>query len=316
LRYDQASAVLQNLPTVKAMEILKALEENAPTVADPTAYVVAAAAEAAASAGAAGSQPALSDGSDLGGENLTPEERLRRRVDWMNHHLFLPEPLQYDRLAQDLLSLDSRQAMDILKKLEENVSTVRDPHAWVASAAQRLSMAGACAELTAATAVAAPALPSPPADPAERLRKRMHWMNTNVCLSSPLDFNALAPCLLRLEISQAMAVLKKLEESASTILDPNTYVTTAVDSLLAGGSAVAQGADAALDDALRKRVSWMNANVPLAVPLVYEQLSPALLALGDRAKAMEVLKKLESSALEVQDPNEYVNNMATAYLAV
>lgn len=67
------------------------------------------------------------------------------------------------------------------------------------------------------------------------------------------------------------------------------------------------------DDPLRSRISWMNENVSLAVPLNYEQLQPALLALGDQSKALEVLKMLESNASDVQDPNEYVGNMLTAY---
>jgi len=312
LRYDQASAALIGLPTMKQMEILKALEENAASIPDPSAYVVAAAAEAA-SAVQEGGLPSYGYDEDMGHPGESAEETLRRRIDRMNNHLFLPEPLQFDRLSSDLLILDLRQSIDILMKLEDNVSTVRDPHAWVKSAATRIQQqmaAGALVDTTPAVS------PRDLGNPEDRLRKRMGWMNTNVALSSQLDFEALAPCLLRLEISQAMAILKKLEEGASTILDPNTYVTTAVDALVAGGSSVAQGENSALDDALRKRISWMNANVPLAVPLNYEQLQPALLALGDRPKAMEVLKKLESNALEVQDPNDYVGNMATAYLAV
>lgn len=312
LRYDQASQALLGLNTVKQMEILKVLEENAASIPDPTAYVVAAAAEAASAAAEAAAQ---GFDEEFGGPDETPEDKLKRRIEWMNKHLFLPEPIQFERIAPDMLILDSHQSMDILKKLEEHVSTVRDPHAWVNSAAKKVQQqlaAGAILDITPSSST-----PRDMSDPTDRLRKRMNWMNANVALSSPLDFNQLAPILLRLEISQAMAVLKKLEEGSSTILDPNTYVTTAVDSLLVGGgSAVPQGESGALDDALRKRISWMNANVPLAVQLNYEQLQQALLALGDRAKAMEVLKKLESNALDVQDPNEYVANMATAYLAV
>lgn len=228
----------------------------------------------------------------------------------MNSHLPLAEPLSYDRLSPELLCLDPRQAMEVLKKFEENMSTIRDPHAWVSSAAKRLIEGGGVA------AEVPPSAPSTGSSSAEeRLMKRITWLNANVSLSSPLDYDQVAGSLLRLEIQQAMAVLKNLEENASTVLDPVAYVTSAVDNALMVGTVTLSSADTALDDALRKRVAWMNANVPLAKPLTYEQVAPSLLALADRTKAMEVLKGLEGSALEVEEPNEHVINLAAAYLS-
>ena len=127
----------------------------------------------------------------------------------MNSHLPLAEPLSYDRLSPELLRLDPRQAMEVLQKFEENMSTIRDPHSWVSSAARRLIERSSGAE--------------------DRLMKRITWLNANVSLSSPLDYDQVAGSLLRLEIQQAMTVLKNLEENASTVLDPVAYVTTAVD---------------------------------------------------------------------------------------
>eukprot|EP00421_Protoceratium_reticulatum_P020976 CAMPEP_0168387680 /NCGR_PEP_ID=MMETSP0228-20121227/16068_1 /TAXON_ID=133427 /ORGANISM="Protoceratium reticulatum, Strain CCCM 535 (=CCMP 1889)" /LENGTH=634 /DNA_ID=CAMNT_0008400919 /DNA_START=37 /DNA_END=1942 /DNA_ORIENTATION=+ len=295
LRYDQVSAVLQYVSPPRAMEILKALEESADSIPDPNAWVLAAAAEG-------GPEP-------HGDGTVTPEEKLKRRITWMNTHLTMVEPLSYDRLAPELLLLDPRQAMDVLKKLEENIMNEADPNGSVLTTArQKLVSPGAGAAEN----------PGQQAAPNERLSKRVSWLNLNVSLSSALDYDQIAPHLLRLEVSQAMAVLKALEENAPTVLDPNAYVQTASDNAyaraLAGGAGAPSGD--ALDDALRKRVAWMNANVPLATPLNYDLIAPALLALGDRARAMEVLKALEGRAMEVSDPNENVLTTANMYLAV
>merc|ERR1719330_685383 len=113
------------------MEILRALEENATTIPDPNAYVLAACAEGGNSAPIHEKR-----------EDVVPEEKLRRRITWMNGNLPLEVQLSYDRLAPELLALEPKQAMEVLKRLEENVSTVRDPHAWISGAVRRLDQAG------------------------------------------------------------------------------------------------------------------------------------------------------------------------------
>jgi len=305
LRYDQIAGALLHLPSQNAMGILKNLEENAVAIPDPTGYVLTMAAEA---------QPTTAALTDPN----APDEKLRRRVMWMNNHLTLPEPLVYERVAPDLLCLDPRQAMEVLKKLEENLPSISDLHGWVSSNARRAM------QNTPAAFPSTPAIGAPPvaggmaasATPEDRLKKRIGWLNGNVGLACQLDFDIAAASLLRLDITQAMAVLKSLEENAATVMDPHTFVSNAVESTIAARantvSNVAQ--DSALDEALRKRIAWMNSNVPLQKPIMYDLIGPSLMALGDRTKAMEVLKSMESSALNVEEPSEHIVNLAAAYM--
>jgi len=275
------------------------------TILDPTGYVLTMAAEA---------RPVSVAMTDTN----TPDEKLRRRVTWMNNHLTLPEPLVYERLAPDLLSLDCRQAMEVLKKLEENLPSISDLHGWVSSNARR-AMQSTPAALPSQAAIGAPPVGgsmAASAAPEDRLKKRIAWLNANVGLACQLDFETAAASLLRLDITQAMAVLKSLEENAATVMDPHTFVSNAVESTIAArANAVSNVApDSALDEALRKRIAWMNSNVPLQKPIMYDCVAPSLMALGDRTKAMEVLKSMESSALNVEDPSEHVVNLAAAYM--
>merc|ERR1719410_2161095 len=65
------------------------------------------------------------------------DEKIRKRVGWLNRNVQLAAELKYDRIAPLLLGLDSPIAMEILKSVEENAATVRDPTGYVVSAAQR-----------------------------------------------------------------------------------------------------------------------------------------------------------------------------------
>jgi len=65
------------------------------------------------------------------------------------------------------------------------------------------------------------------------------------------------------------------------------------------------GGSAPTDAKLHQQINWLNANVPLALPLEYEKVAGDLVKL-DSKDAMRILKQLEESAEEVRDPNGYV----------
>merc|ERR1719223_543611 len=65
------------------------------------------------------------------------------------------------------------------------------------------------------------------------------------------------------------------------------------------------GAQAELAGKVKKRVSWLNANAGLKQPLQLEKVS-GLLSVLDHAKAMSILKDVETKAENVNDPTGYV----------
>jgi len=162
--------------------------------------------------------------------------------------------------------------------------------------------------------------------PEDRLRKRITWLNANVALSGPLDYDRLAPLLLSIDVSKAMVLLKNLQENASTVLDPNAYVASAAMHAQeeAGAALLAEQQqqmgesnqmfnDDHAEEVLRNKIAWMNANSPLQAPITFDQVAPALFAV-DQSSALGVLAALEESAMTVQDPNAFIVAMSHSCL--
>lgn len=65
------------------------------------------------------------------------DSRIRRQVQWLNRNAELQSDLDEERVVPQLTRVSEREAMDILKRLEDSASTVRDPTAYVISAYRR-----------------------------------------------------------------------------------------------------------------------------------------------------------------------------------
>lgn len=315
LRYDEVAPALLSLDSRRAMEVLKSLEENAPSIPDPNGYVIATAKREHQESGGV-AQPAHALGAHAAASapvQTADETTIAAHIAWLNSNIPMAEPLQIEKVLHELTQVSQVQAMDILKKLETSSATVRDPTGWVLVAVRRI-IGG----------VPGPR-PGSTAPPHERLMKRITWLNENAQLASPLIYEQVAPSLLALEPPTAMMVLKTLEENASTVLDPQAYVASAAqrfaDSSATGfapegftegfagsagfGLAADEVVDGSFSDMLRKRIAWLNASVPLACPISPDHVLGALLEV-DVAKALEVLESLEDGSVCTTDPNVYI----------
>lgn len=301
ITYDKVAPCLLGLDVHAAMAVLKDLEENAASVRDPDAWVISAARRAAGTAPGLGAPAAVFAAAGGGGLfDPAAEEKLWRRIGWLNKNAALQAKLDYDRLAPGLLAIGSHDAMEILKHLEENAATIRDPSAYALAAALRRQDGG--------SGMAAAAVGYEQEPPEQRLRKRIGWLNRNGQLAAEIRVNEAVSVLRSLPIQRAMELLKSLEDKASEIQDPTGYVLAAAAASSTDATqttSIADRASASPEEKLRKRLEWMNRNLPLTQPLDYARLAPEMLLLDPR-KAMEVLKKLEESSAGVRDPTAWV----------
>jgi len=316
LEFDKVAPDLLKQGYHYALEALNTLEEHADTVRDPNAYVVATVRKVApeGSSGGSGSGSGRSGRGGKGGgsRSSTPalppppapppppgpregrrddrsggsEEKLRKRVEWLSRNVCKGEPLDFSRVASALLQLQTQQAFDLLKNFEENADSVRDPTAYVISAARRASQGGRSIGSVGGRErerdrdrdhdggrsrappppVPAPRASSRSAPPSgshsepigsfsnsgrgdrdgkgrghrdgaghsdrhggddNRVRKRINWLNDKAGLQARLDADRVTPQLMRVGDREAMEILKRLEESASTVRDPTGYVISA-----------------------------------------------------------------------------------------
>jgi len=329
LKFEEVYSALVDLESHHAMHILNELEDNAATVRDPTAYVIVAVRRARARNPSPlsrvddrrgsrlddrrGSRPEDPRGSwpdDRRGGHA--EEKLRKRIAWLNGKAGLSQELRYQRVAPLLLEIGIDDAMAILKLLEENSSSVRDPNAYVSKAATRRSES-----VDAHMRPPAPPPVPPPAPPAprmnqddafnEKLSTRISWLNDKGGLRAALSFDEVVRALSSVGIKSAMEILKSLEDSADNIRDPNGFVIAQArrtdvhsDGGRGGGSAGSRS-----DGKLRKRIEWLNRNVPLKEPLTLDRMDRELQTV-DPEEAMEILRRLEESAEKVRCPDKYV----------
>merc|ERR1712087_987725 len=104
LKFDQIAPVLQQLDTQIVLDILQNLEDKAASVVDPTAYVIAAARKENAAQG--------------GNAENDFDQKLRKRVGWLNNNVAFQSPLMYCEVSSPLRRLGHREAFAILKELE------------------------------------------------------------------------------------------------------------------------------------------------------------------------------------------------------
>jgi len=65
------------------------------------------------------------------------EEKIRRRIDWLNMNVPMPTQLAHERVIPELLKVKPNEAMEVLKRFEETAPEVRDPTGFVISQVRR-----------------------------------------------------------------------------------------------------------------------------------------------------------------------------------
>jgi len=189
---------LQRIDVERGLEILKGLQDSAAKVREPNGYVIAAASRAM--------HEPLETRRQRTEAMHELDTKIRRRIGWLNCNRQFLQPLMYNKVVADLKPLGIPRAMLILKEVEEHEQHP-DPSAWLIERARELRFA------------------SPgPAEVAEKLTKRLAWLIKNVTFSNELEVAQVMPTLLELDIGQSMHLLKRLEENAASVGDPNLYV--------------------------------------------------------------------------------------------
>eukprot|EP00435_Cladocopium_sp_Y103_P003766 s2460_g1.t1 len=200
--------------------------------------------------------------------------------------------LDYDKVSHSLLSIETSEAGEILRRLEESAKEVRDPNGYVIKAAQRViegdhgkgGRKGDRWEVpeppppTSSSSVRRPPPRPPPAATTEddKIAKRVHWLNGHANLSSPLDYDRLASSFRNLGYYQSLEVLNNLEEHASTVRDPTAYVLAGIKKITYDGGggggarpstsgqplpAPSKGGGRGGEEKLRRQIEWLNDRV-------------------------------------------------------
>lgn len=156
IHYSTVRTPLSALSPQDALKILKGLETKGPDLTDPTWWVVNAASKAmdrgrgvhSASNDAwsfapewspapAWSSAAQSFETDTSAADAL-DSKLTKTVSWYNKHGGLQQPIDLTTALPQLLAVESKVALQVLKGLDGKGSTIRNPTAWLCKAIEKL----------------------------------------------------------------------------------------------------------------------------------------------------------------------------------
>jgi len=241
----------------------------------------------------------------------------------LNKNVSLQEKISYTDVIDALSAIDPSEAMTILKDLEENAETVKNPTNYTLQAAYRVagySASGAGSKGQKRPREWTAEAPSSYADydPAKKISRQIGWLNKNVSLQEKISYTDVIDALSAIDPSEAMTILKDLEENAETVKNPTNYTLKAAYRVAgysaAGGGSKGQKrprewtAEAPSEHAAKrisKQVGWLNNNAGLYEKITYSEVKEALESI-DIVTAMKIMKDLENAAHTVYNPTKYV----------
>jgi len=258
-----------------SMRVLRRLEEAAGEATDPTDFVKD---QVARSGWIWGKPDAIDD-----------DEKVAKRVAWLNLFGGLMQPIDYAQVADPLDGLKVAHAMVLLRELEVQAHKVEDPTEHIK---RTVGLAGE------------DEVHVPVVDEDSSVGQHVAQLNQAGSLAKPIDFTAVGEDLARLGDEGAMQLLQEVEEKGRSVKDPTGYIRFKLKAKLAAmGTSLEEPADE--ETRILKRVEWLNDYGGLLQDIDYNQVAAALQAAGVE-HAMTVLKELEDKRSGVQDPNAFI----------
>jgi len=232
-------------------------------------------------------------------EQMSPEEgakKVRRTIGWYNHNGGLAGPIIYKNIRDTIEAINPREALKILKGLEDKGTTIRNPTAWVQRAAERVG---------------------PELD--IKVKKTIAWYNKHGGLSEEIRYDEVRGLFACMQPKDACHLLKSLDGKGNTIRVPTAYLCKAAQKKLdqeGGGAGHWVQAPGQLwagygevSDKVRRTIGWYNRNGNLQQEIRYNEVAPALSQIGEQA-ALQILKGLDGKGHLIRNPTAWITSAA------
>lgn len=229
-------------------------------------------------------------------EELSEIERITRRVDWLNRNVGFGVPIERDEVLPGLESLGFRQAMRVLRRLEENSVDVGDPNEFIRNLVSRSGWIWSKPDVV---------------EDDLKVAKRVAWLNEFGCLSQPIEWAEVADTLDSLRVPHAMVVLRELEMQGAKIANPTEYIKRTVG--LAGQDEIKMPF-LETDSLIYRQIKELNNSGMLAAPIDADELCSDLARLPEDS-ALQLLQEVADKGTSVKDPTGYVRFKLKAKLA-
>lgn len=290
-----------------ALKILHDLESRAGTIRDPTKYVLKAASNAGTGGGAqnrssysSGSWGADSWGYSDNGNSIS------KQVGWINHNVSLVEPLSFNDVIGPLSTVGVMDAMKILKDLETNAASIKNPTGYVVRAVSNVMSKPVGGGAMPRNAAMPPTLKL---DPTGKIGRTIGWINHNAGLQQPVSHCEVVGPLSGCDIADAMKILKDLGEKGKDIQNPTSYVLAAAQRASSWGGGNGGGGWADETKKISRKIYELNQSGVLQKMLSHSDTIDLLTAIHP-SQATKILGDLEKKAESIKEPTAYVYKAA------
>eukprot|EP00746_Dinoflagellata_sp_MGD_P149367 gnl/MRDRNA2_/MRDRNA2_81405_c0_seq1.p1 gnl/MRDRNA2_/MRDRNA2_81405_c0~~gnl/MRDRNA2_/MRDRNA2_81405_c0_seq1.p1 ORF type:complete len:535 (+),score=109.53 gnl/MRDRNA2_/MRDRNA2_81405_c0_seq1:108-1712(+) len=297
---------LSQLDESAALKILHDLESRAGSIRDPTKYVLKAISNAGTGGGAQyRSSPSGSWGADSWGY-VDDGKTVSKQVGWLNHNVSLAEPLSFNDVIGPLSTVGTMDAMKILKDLETNAASIKNPTGYVMKAVNNVT----------GRPVGGGAMPRnvslPPTfklDPTGKIGRTIGWINHNAGLQQPVSYSEVVGALSGCDIADAMKILKDLGEKGKDIQNPTSYVMAAASRASSWGGGNGGGGWVDETKKISRKIYELNQSGALQKMLSHSDTIDLLSAIHP-SQATKILGDLEKKAQSIKEPTAYVYKAA------
>mmetsp|Transcript_35699 Transcript_35699/g.83564 ORF Transcript_35699/g.83564 Transcript_35699/m.83564 type:complete len:843 (+) Transcript_35699:131-2659(+) len=246
ITYSKVAEAAAGLESSKVMAVLSNLEQSWETVEEPTAWVCAALRKIKGSKGSgnpsqngtpawgtttkhgswSSSTPANSswapesDGDRGRGGNKSFEDRLWKKIRWLNLEGGFAGQLDYAKVAEQAIGLPEPKVFALLEYMESHWDKIDDPHAWLCSSLRKAWTSTPELEL----------------EFDRKLKRRVRSMNSEGGFDDKINYSKIAEAAIGLDEDQVMTVLDYLEESWESVGDPTAWVCAGLRKVALKGS--------------------------------------------------------------------------------
>mmetsp|Transcript_65796 Transcript_65796/g.189687 ORF Transcript_65796/g.189687 Transcript_65796/m.189687 type:complete len:495 (-) Transcript_65796:118-1602(-) len=262
ISYEKIISAAKGLEYNKVFDVLKKLESkqnDGGQVNDPTGWVCAGLRKLGGASQSGYPAATLAFAPPSGAPGMDADTKLRKRIEWLNSAGGFGGRIDQDKIYAAARGLEINVVMKVLKELEQNRDTVKDPNAYAGAALRKMGGGGAGPPAGYAPPAAMPPPPMaypgafamPPEDPYmaaayggaggdaadedKKLRRRIGWMNKAGGFDGAIHYQKIVDAAKGLEYSEVMRLLKDVEGKKETIRDPTGWVCAALKKLGGGG---------------------------------------------------------------------------------
>ncbi|CAE7514713.1 unnamed protein product [Symbiodinium natans] len=219
---------------------------------------------------------------------IDDDEKVAKRVAWLNKYGCLAKQIEWAEVADLLDSLKVAHAMVLLRDLEMQGNKVRDPTDFIKRAVEQAG---------------GDEIDFPVDSGQSAVADRIEELNSAGTLSAEIDSSVLDG-LEGLPEDDALGLLQEVADKGQSVKNPTSYIRFKLKARLA---VLGVSPDAPIDEhsKILKRVEWLNDYGGLLEDIQHNKVAGPLESVGLDA-AMTILKELEDQSQGIAQPTDFI----------